>query len=195
MSKKPKVSRHRVPALAMTSDLVDADYQSEVDSSIDKLERRYQKAQKALEAAEAKAERARIHAQQLAEKQRDAELVAANRLANESQLSEYIDRIKIAAKESRVAEAREQLERKHRDAVARRNAETVKRKTEAKALREREHLIRQSKSTYAALERAVAERRREVREIELLMMPGNYAGRDHRKRGAQHYTNDRISRL
>jgi predicted nucleic acid-binding Zn-ribbon protein len=38
------------------------------------------------------------------------------------------------------------------------------------------------------LDALVEARRRELREIELLMMPGNYAGREHRKRTAKHHS-------
>lgn len=193
MSKKPKRSRHRVPTTTViVSDYVEPEYQAEVDSSMERLERRFRKAQKALQVAEAKAERARVHAEHLAAQQAEAERVAANRIANEQQLSEHLERIKAAAKESRVAEARAALERKQRDVTARRNAESAKRREEARATRERQELIRRSRSTFASLEGEVAERRRELRSIELLMMPDNYAGREHRKRGAQHYTNDRM---
>ena len=59
MSKKPKHSRHRVPVLAMTSDPISERYQIEVNISTNRLEQRYRKAVKALEAAERRAERAR----------------------------------------------------------------------------------------------------------------------------------------
>jgi hypothetical protein len=61
MSKKPKRSRHRIPACALQpkSDPVDERYQAEIDASITKLEARYRKAEKALAAAERRAEAAR----------------------------------------------------------------------------------------------------------------------------------------
>lgn len=186
MSKKPRQSRHRIPRLELKSDPITPEYQAEVDRSVAKLEARYRKAQKALEVAEARAERARAQAEALARKQAEAEAVAANRLANEQRLGEFIARIKEAAKNARVAEARAALERQQAEAVAKRNAETARRREEAKAARERQALIAKSRAAITSLESEVAERRRELREIELLMMPGHYAGRDHRKHTAQH---------
>jgi len=189
MSKKPKQSRHRVPALSMSSESVDQKYQAEVDASIAHLEKRYAKAHKALEAAEAKAERARLQAERLAEQQAAAERAAQKRLEEEARLGEYIALIKQAAKDARVEEARSELERKHREALARRNAQTVQRKADLKAIRDRREEIAKSRNNYRQLESMAAEHRREVREIELLMMPGNYAGRSHRGRiSAQHHS-------
>lgn len=187
MSKKPKQSRHRVPTLTVTSDEITPEYQAEVDASMDRLARRYAKAQKALEEAEAKAERARVQAEALAEKQVEAERVAQHRAEEEARLSEYIERIKLAAKDARVSEAREDLERKRREATERRNAATAQRKAELKAARVRREQIAHSRSTFSRLENEVAERRRELREIERLMMPGNYAGRNHRGTGQPHH--------
>ncbi|SHU20739.1 Uncharacterised protein [Mycobacteroides abscessus subsp. abscessus] len=188
MSKKPKRSRHRIPTLTITSDPITPEYQAEVDASMERLRRRYEKAQKALADAEARAERAAVHAENLARKQAEAERVAANRLAEEQRLTEYIERIKQAAKESRVAAARDELERQRDDAMRRRAEAITRRQVEAKQNREREVLLAQSRSNHASLTELSAERRRELREIELLMMPGNYAGRNHRGRSAQHFT-------
>ena len=188
MSKKPKQSRHRVPVLAVAEAIIDDDYQTEIDQSQSRLEARYRKAEKALAAAEVKAERSRIHAENLARKQADAAAIAANRLENELRLTENIERIKEAAKNSRVAEARAELERKHQEAVAKRNAETAARKEEAKNAREREELIRRSRSAIRTLEDEVFERRRELNEIKLLMMPGHYAGRNHRGTSTARHT-------
>ena len=66
MSKKPKQSRHRVPVLAVAEAVIDDDYQTEIDQSQSRLEARDRKAEKALAAAEVKAERSRIHAENLA---------------------------------------------------------------------------------------------------------------------------------
>lgn len=55
---KQRKSRHRVPTLRMQSEPIDARYQIEVDMSTNRLERRYRRAQKALAAAEARAEHA-----------------------------------------------------------------------------------------------------------------------------------------
>jgi hypothetical protein len=117
MSKKPNRSRHRIPlcAYAVRSDSVEDRYQAEVDSSTARLERRYRKAAKALEAAEHRADRARV-------------LAAAN----------------------------------IKDRKARRR--------------------------HVQLVELVEERRRELRQIELLMMPTPYNGRDSRRRGARHET-------
>lgn len=186
MSKKPKQSRHRVPVLAVSEAVIDDDYQTEIDQSQSRLEARYRKAEKALAAAEIKAERHRIHTENLARKQAQAAEIAANRLENELRLTENILRIKEAAKNSRVAEARAELERKHQEAVTKRNAETLARKAEAKQAREREQLIRRSRSVIRTLEDEVSERRRELHEIKLLMMPGSYAGSDHRGHTIRH---------
>lgn len=183
---KHRKSRHRIPVLVATEPVIDDAYQAEIDQSIARLEAKYRKAKKALAAAELKAERARVHADNLARKQADAQLVAENRLRNEQRLSEFIERIKDAAKNSRVTQARADLERRRREAVDERNAETVRRKTEAKMAREREALIKKQRDVIRAYEGEVFERRRELNEIKLLMMPTNYAGRDHRKGGARH---------
>lgn len=54
MSKKPKHSRHRIPpqAFAMRSDPIDDRYQVEVDYSTSRLQRRYDRACKARDAAQ-----------------------------------------------------------------------------------------------------------------------------------------------
>ena len=61
MSKKPRRSRHRIPACALVprSDPIDERYQAEIDASMARLQQRYRKAQKALAAAERRAEQAR----------------------------------------------------------------------------------------------------------------------------------------
>lgn len=187
MSKKPKPSRHRVPPITVKSDPVTAEYQAEVDASMERLRRRYEKAEKAARDADLKAQRAAQHAENLARKQTQAEAVAANRLAEEKRLSEYIEQIRLAAKEARVTEARIKLERQRDEAIARRNAETERRKAEARTAREQARLVAKARERQAMLEEISAERQRELREIELLMMPGNYAGRRHRGRPtAQH---------
>jgi len=183
MSKKPKQSRHRVPTLSMTSDPVTAEYQAEVDLSMERLTKRYAKAQRALAAAEQRAERARKQAEDLERRQAEAAAVAENRAAEEARLSEYIERIKDAAKNARVAEARADLERKQKDAIARRNAETARRKADAALARDRREQIRLHRNAFNRFEGIAAEHRREVREIERLMMPGNYAGSSHRGTG------------
>jgi hypothetical protein len=191
MSKKPKHSRHRVPVLAVMEAIIDDGYQAEIDQSQSRLEARYRKAEKALAAAELKAERNRTQAESLARKQAESAVIAANRLANERRLTENIERIKQAARNSRVAEARAELERKHKDAVSKRNAETEARKLEAKQAREREELIRRSRLAVRTLEDEVFERRRELHEIKLLMMPGSYAGSNHRGRSIRHTAGER----
>jgi hypothetical protein len=183
---KARASRHRVPLLQMKSDPITPEYQAEVDQSMARLEARYLRAEKALAAAELKAERARIHAENLARKQAEADAVAANRLENERQLSTFIEQIREAAKNSRLTSARAKLERQHSEAVAKRNVETARRKAEAKATRERRELIAKSRNAIQTLESETAERRRELREIQRLMMPGNYAGRVHRGTAARH---------
>lgn len=185
MSKKPKRSRHRVPALSVMSDPVDAEYQAEVDLSMAHLEKRYAKAQKALAAAELKAQRAQEHAANLRRKQEESAAIAANREAEEQRLGEYIEQIKKAAKDARIRKSREELAAKQREAVRRRDALAAQRKAEARQRLERERHIATTRTRFKALEAEVAERSREVREIERLMMPGNYAGRSHR-RGPRH---------
>ncbi|QZT61292.1 hypothetical protein [Mycolicibacterium austroafricanum] len=171
-----------------------AEYQAEVDASMERLRRRYEKAEKAARDADLKAQRAAQHAENLARKQTQAEAVAANRLAEEKRLSEYIEQIRLAAKEARVTEARIKLERQRDEAIARRNAETARRKAEARAAREQARLVAKARERQAALEEISADRRRELREIELLMMPGNYAGGAHRGRlTAQHNSGGRQS--
>ncbi|OBB15081.1 hypothetical protein A5761_15190 [Mycolicibacterium setense] len=193
MSKKPRQSRHRVPTLTVAPDEITPEYQAEIDMSMEKLARRYEKAQKALQAAEAKAERARLRAEELEQKQVAAAELAERRAEEESRANGYVQRIKLAAKESRIESARAEATRKHAEAVARRNAITEQRKAEARATREREQLIARSRSSFAQLESDVAERRRELREIERLMMPGNYAGRSHRGTGQPHHNSGRTS--
>jgi hypothetical protein len=123
VSKKPKQSRHRVPTFvlenALQGESISERYQGEVDASVAKLERRYAKAQKALEAAERRAEKVRLAAE-----------VAATR--------------------------------------------------GAKVKAEREH---------SRLLLLVEDRRQELKEIEKLMMPATYMGRDRRRRvRARHET-------
>jgi len=179
-------SRHRVPALDYKCDPISPEYQSEVDRSVSKLEARYRKAQKALQVAESRAERARCQADLLARKQVQADLVAANRLENEQRLGEYINRIKQAAKNARVAYARDALERQRIEATARRDAESSRRREAAREARDRQALIVKSRAKIADLETEAAERLRELNQIERLMMPGNYAGRSHRAATARH---------
>jgi len=188
---KPRKSRHRIPVLAVVEAVIDDVYQAEIDQSQSRLEARYRKAEKALAAAEIKAQRSRVQAENLARKQAEAAAIAANRLENERRLNENIERIKEAAKNSRVAEARAELERKHEQAVLKRNAETTARKLEAKQAREREELIRRSRSAVRTLEDEVFERRRELHEIKLLMMPSSYAGSNHRGRTIRHTAGER----
>lgn len=116
MSKHPNRSRHRVPTITVVvSDPISDRYQIEVDMSTQRLERRYCKAVKALEAAQRRAERAQ-----------------------------------------RRLQARQVTKR-------------------AAAQRE-----------YDTLLLIVEDRRRELHEIELLMMPIDYGGRDTRRRHVRH---------
>lgn len=186
MSKKPRRSRHRVPILEMRSDPITPEYQAEIDQSVARLERRYRKAEAALQAAERRAEHRRRHIETLAIKQAEAQRIAEHRASEESRLSEYIERIKQAAINSRLASARAEQERKRAEVTAKRDAVTALRKQEAKAAREREQEIARSRSQLELLDAEVGERRRELREIERLMMPGNYAGRSHRAVTARH---------
>lgn len=183
MSKHPKRSRHRIPdcALQLRSDPIDERYQTEVDMSVNRLEARYRKAAKALAAAEAKAERVRQQIDRLADQQAEAARIAAHRAQEQARLLEYIENIRVAAQQSRVATTRAELDRKHREAIAKRNAATAQRKAEAKAVRRREQQITLARRQHAQLECLVEDRRRELHEIELLMQPEGY-GRDARRR-------------
>lgn len=189
MSKKPTRSRHRIPAIAYSpkdSEPIDERYQAEIDASMARLERMHRRAQKALDAAERRAERARVHAENLARNQEAARLVAEKRAAEEVRLSEYLGRIKDAARNARLAESRAEQERKQAEVLSKRNAVTALRKAEARESRERERLLTKARAESGELEKLVEERRRELREIELLMMPTGYAGRDHRAFTARH---------
>lgn len=187
MSKRPKRSRHRIPdcALQPKSEPITERYQAEIDASTARLEQRYRKAEKALAAAEAKAERVRQHIERLAAQQEQATRVAEHRAAEQQRALEYIDRIKAAAQHSRDTAARAELERRHRDAIARRNTATALRKAEAKAAREREQQIRLRRRDYDTLLLTVEDRRRELAEIERLMQIDGY-GRDSRRRHIRH---------
>jgi len=189
VSKKPTRSRHRIPAIAFSpkeSEPIDERYQAEIDASMARLERMYRSAQKALESAERRAERARVHAENLSRKQESARLVAERRAAEESRLSEYLGRIKDAARNARLGEARAAQERKQEEVLAERNTVTALRKAEARESRERERLLMKVRAESGELKKLVEERRRELREIERLMMPTGYAGRDHRAFTARH---------
>ncbi len=179
MSKHPKRSRHRIPdcALQLRSDPIDERYQTEVDMSVNRLEARYRKAAKALAAAEAKAERVRQQIDRLADQQAEAARIAAHRAQEQARLLEYIENIRVAAQQSRVATTRAELDRKHREAIAKRNAATAQRKAEAKAVRRREQQITLARRQHAQLECLVEDRRRELHEIELLMQPEGYGPR------------------
>lgn len=186
MSKRPKRSRHRIPAIAFApkdSEHVDERYQAEVDAAMSRLERMYRNAQKALEAAERRAERTRTHADNLARKQVEAARVAEQRAAEESRLSGYLMRIRDAARHTAGESG---TEREYADTVAKRNAVTALRKAEARDDRERDRTLSQLCAESAELVELVEERRRELREIELLMMPASYAGREHRAFSARH---------
>lgn len=187
MSKKPKRSRHRIPdcAFELRSDPIDERYQAEIDASTRRLEQRYRKAEQALAKAEAKAERLRIQIDALAEKQREAARIAAHRAQEQQRVVEYIERIRVAAQQSRMDAARAELERKYRDAVARRNAQTAARKAEAKAARQHDQQLILRRREYDQLLLQVQDRRRELHEIELLMQADGYA-RDSRRRRVRH---------
>ena len=190
MSKKPLQSRHRIPdaALELRADPITDRYQAEVDASVARLERAYRKAQAALEAAERRADKAKSRAEALATKQAEAAAIAEHRAAEESRLSEYIARIKEAAQASRVAAARDEQVRRKQEATDKRNAITALRKQEAKANREREQQLAHTRRELVGLQNIVEERRRELRVIEQLMRPGNYAGGNHRGNGTVRHT-------
>ena len=143
----------------------------------------YRNAQKALEAAEHRAERTRAHADNLARKHAEAARVAEQRAAEESRLSRYLVRIRDAA---RHAAGESGAEREYADAVAKRNAVTALRKAEVRDARELDRALSKLCAESAELVVLVEERRRELREIELLMMPASYAGRERRAFKARH---------
>lgn len=81
MSKKPKVSRHRVPiSVFARSEEITPEYQAEIDRAMEKASRQYEKAKKAAESALRRKERADRN-RRLAEEQRKskAERVKAQR--------------------------------------------------------------------------------------------------------------------
>jgi membrane protein involved in colicin uptake len=191
MSKKPKQSRHRVPSsvldAALKADEIDDRYQVEIDSSIAKLQRQYVKAQKAHAAAVARQERIRLQAEALAEKKAAQERIASHRADEEAKLTDRMAVIKEAAKNSRIAAIRAGQERQYAEFIARRNAQTEQRKAALKAARDHERQLIAARNALRTAEATTAERHRELKEIELLMMPGNYAGRSHRDTSARHW--------
>ncbi|MEN6535089.1 MAG: hypothetical protein ABFD89_15600 [Bryobacteraceae bacterium] len=190
MSKKPPRSRHRIPSfvLEQKSDPIDDRYEVEVEASTARLERRYRKLQKALANAEAKASRIAEETARLAAAKADAERIAAHRAEEESKLAQRINEIREAAKRARVDQQRREIERQ-RGEVARKRAALIElRKREAQQAREREIQIRRKAAESLTLAQTIEERRRELREIERLMMPDVYNNRDSRKRGARHET-------
>lgn len=190
MSKNPKQSRHRIPTFVLETnraDEIDDRYQAEIDSSMAKLQRRYAKAQKAHEAALAKQERLQLRAEQLAEKKAAQERIAEHRADEESKLTERLAVIKEAAKASRISAAQAEQERRHAEAVAQRNAWTEQRKAALRSAREHEKQLVATRSALRYAKADTAERYREFKEIERLMMPGNYAGRVHRGSGVNHW--------
>lgn len=195
MSKKPSQSRHRIPAFvldnAMQCDPIDDRYQAEIDASMAKLERQFAKAQKAHEAALAKQERLRERTEALAAKKAEQELVAAHRADEESKLTDRIALIKQAAQSARVKSARADQERRHAEAIAQRNAQTAQRKAAIVAARDHERQLVAVRAQLRNAEADTAERYREFKEIERLMMPGNYAGQAHRATGVSHWAGAR----
>lgn len=189
MSKKPKQSRHRVPPdYVRPADPIDERYQAEIDRSVSRLTKRYEAAERRLKQLEVKAERAEENAKNLAAAKAASEAVAANRIENERLLTERIATIKAAAKTARVEAARVRLQKQHDSVVVERNRISQQRKLEAKAARDREEQIRRSRISLAGLQESIEERRRELREIERLMMPSSYGNRDSRARSARHET-------
>lgn len=90
MSKKPKQSRHRVPVdYVRPPEPVSERYQAEIDSSVSRLTRKYERAQKRLAATEARRDRLaalpstkahELRSLELAIEQRRAELREIERL-------------------------------------------------------------------------------------------------------------------
>ena len=81
MSKKPKRSRHRVPApQTMRSDPISERYQIEVDYATNRLQRRYERALKARDAAQARL---------LAAIERDAKASHLAELRRQVEIREY----------------------------------------------------------------------------------------------------------
>ncbi|MET8648500.1 hypothetical protein [Nocardia aurea] len=190
MSKKPVRSRHRIPseALQLRTESISDRYQVEVDTATDRLEARYRKLQRALEKAEARATKLAEESERLAALKAEADRIAAHRLDEESKLAQRIADIREAAKRSRVESYRQDMERQRLEVVRARNAITEQRKKAAAANRAREVQIRTRRTEMDSLTKAIEERRRELREIERLMMPGHCNNRDSRKRAARHET-------
>lgn len=184
MPKKSKGSRHRIPFRELKSDPITPEYQAEVDRSTAELELRYAKAQKALERAEEK--RARIAAQQARadENRVRAEAVAANRAAEEALLTRRIEDMRAAAQRARVERARKELDAKRFDAERQRALRASERKAQVQKARDEKRRLAAARLALGDVESVIEDRRRELREIERLMMPGNHAGSSHRGSGS-----------
>ncbi|WP_157663001.1 hypothetical protein [Prescottella equi] len=189
MSKKPKQSRHRVPPeYVRPADPVDERYQAEIDRSVNRLTKQYEAAARHLAALERRAERARQTAEAQSTAKARAEEIATNRAEAERLLTQRIEEIKEAAKRARVDGARRELDRRRAEVETERRRATEERKAQLRQARERETRLRASRASLAGLELQIEERRRELREIERLMMPSHYGNRDSRSRGARHET-------
>lgn len=90
MSKKPKRSRHRIPSFVFSQpDEITPEYQAEIDRSMERLAREFEKARKAAEAAERRKDRALRNAVAAeADRARGAERKKARR-DYERRLAEY----------------------------------------------------------------------------------------------------------
>lgn len=181
MSKKPKKSRHRQFVQSrLIADEITPEYQAEIDRSMSNLTARYEREQKKLAKAEQKRQRIERQQQDAQAKAEAAEAAVARQLDEERRLGERLETIRLAAQRARVESARrEQQKRREEVESARRVSQLHRRSQQRLAKEERERLAR-SRIALTSVDRDIAEHRRELDEIRRLMMPGNYAGREHR---------------
>lgn len=168
---RPKRSRHRVPVdqLMKSATLTD-EYAAEVNAATDALTRRWEKAQKRVAAAEARREK--VAARLAVEANRGAERRERERLAEQAELDRLTERVE-AARLIHDASL-EHLEAERHRAETRARLSREERHREARIVAERQH------DALAALQAEIDRAESEVLDIARLMMPGNYAGREHR---------------
>lgn len=148
MGRRTTRSRHRVPVEQLgKSAILTPEYAAEVEEHTAALQRRWEKAQKALAAAQARRER--------------------------------IER-RIETERRRATERREAEERAALEEAEQHRAETLVRLAREREEREWESIRHAHRRALEAAVARVSEAEREVLDIEALMMPGTYAGREHR---------------
>jgi len=179
MSKKPKQTRHRIPteALELRSDPITERYQVEVDSSVNRLEKRWHSARKALEHAERKAEHKREKLEELeaaAARTHNYTIAGKNGRENGKENGKGVD----TSDSGDIPDphnSRHDLENRHRDTQAKCPAQTRGAKAQKVSRRQSDREVRETRAAYVTLQAIVGERRRELREIEALMLPDQYA--------------------